>query len=243
MLDAILRDNGSFSNYSPEHLICFMACICFILVALYLAKNHWNADKQRKYITIICVFGAMTQIFKIWYRLYIVTFDPTVDLPLHLCNIITLIMPFIMWYRWKLAWAVTYFWIISACAQSIFTPTLTDSMPNYEAIRYWAVHAIIILAAFYGHSVYNFSLDFKDAIKSGIGLNLLAMVIYPINMALDSNYMYLNAKPPGRTFYDLLGPWPEYIISLEIALVIIFSIILIPFYWDKLKANMFLKGY
>lgn len=32
--------------------------------------------------------------------------------------------------------------------------------------------------------------------------------------------MYLNAKPPGATFYDLLGPWPDYILMLEFILIL-----------------------
>ncbi|MBL0099961.1 MAG: TIGR02206 family membrane protein [Saprospiraceae bacterium] len=144
-------------------------------------------------------------------------------------------MPFIMWYKSRILWAITFFWIMAGCAQSIITPTLTETLPHYEAIRYWAVHGVIILGALYGWYVYGYQLTWKDAVASVFSLNALAAVIYPINLFLGSNYMYLNAKPPGKTFYDLLGPWPDYILSLEFALLIFFSIILIPFYWGKIK--------
>lgn len=234
MIDAFLLDNGQFSNYGMEHLWSFIGSVSLIILFLYLGKYRWNEDEQKKYVTLICIFGAFTQLFKVFYKLQAGIFDPANDFPLHLCNMMILVMPFIMWYKNRTMWAITFFWIMAGCAQSLFTPTLTESLPHYEAIRYWAVHAFIILGALYGLYVFEFKLTIKDAVLSAIGLNIVAALIYPINLAFGSNYMYLNAKPAGQTFYDLLGPWPYYILSLEIVIIMVFSMILIPFYWNKI---------
>lgn len=236
MLDPFLKDNGGFIIYGLEHLLCFTACLVFIGVFLYAGRKYLTTKKQVVFITFVCTIGALTQLFKVFYRQYAGVFDQTNDVPLHLCNIMTLVMPIIMWYRWRFLWGITFFWIMAGCAQSIFTPTLTESLPHYEAIRYWSVHAVIILGALYGWYVYGYRPTVRDAVYSGIGLNLLAAVIYPINLALGSNYMYLNAKPPGKTFYDLLGPWPQYILVLELMLVLFFSVILLPFYWKNIRS-------
>ncbi len=235
MLDIFLLDNSNFKNYGWEHGLCFMACILFIIYILYTGKKYWNTEQQKKYITIICTFGAFMQIFKVVYKYNAGIFDETNDFPLHLCNIMTLVMPLILWFRWRLLWGVTFFWIIAGCAQSIFTPTLTESLPHYEAIRYWVVHAVIILGALYGIFVFGYKPSIKDAIFSAIGMNILAAFLYPINVALGSNYMYLNGKPAGKTFYDLLGPWPDYILVLEFVIIVFFSLLLVPFYWHKIK--------
>ena len=89
------------------------------------------------------------------------------------------------------------------------------------------------MAALYGAIVYRFDLQKKDIIHSWIGINIIAAIIYPINVALGANYFYLNAKPPGTTFYALLGPWPYYIISLEFAVLIIFSMVYYIFHFLK----------
>lgn len=146
----------------------------------------------------------------------------------------TLLMPFIIWFDLRKLWGITFFWIMAGCAQSIFTPTLTESMPHYEALRYWVVHAVIILGALHGLVVYGYKLSIYDSLRSILGLNLLAAILYPINVALQSNYMYLNGKPPGKTFYDLLGPWPGYIVSLEIIVVLLFIFMVLPFYTHKI---------
>jgi hypothetical integral membrane protein (TIGR02206 family) len=226
VLDAFLIENRSFVNYETEHLICFVGSLALISYYLYQGRNKWDEDKQRKYITIICLAGAFTQLFKVGYRLYDGSFNPGEDMPLHLCNMMVLVMPLIMWTKSKIWWGITFFWIMAGCAQSIFTPTLTESLPHYEAVRYWLVHAVIILGALYGLIVYRFDLTFMDALRSAIGLNLLAALIFPVNIWLNANYMYLNGKPPGQTFYDLLGPWPDYILVLEFVVIVFFGGIL-----------------
>lgn len=233
MTDLFLKDNGGFSNYTAEHFVCFTGTILCIALVLYLGKTRWNEEQKIKYMTWIGLAGASTQLFKVFYRWQADIFIITQDLPLHLCNIMTLVMPFIIWYRWRAAWAMTFFWIMAGCAQSIFTPTLTESLPHYEAVRYWMVHGVIILGALYGALVLGFTVTWKDALKSALGLNVLAAILYPINVALGANYMYLNAKPPGTTFYDLLGPWPGYILALEVAIALFFGLLLLPFYFRQ----------
>ena len=179
--------------------------------------------------------------FKVFYKLEAGIFHAYEDLPLHLCNLMSMVMPLVYIFRLRIVWGITFFWIMAGCAQSIFTPTLTESMPHYEAIRYWLVHAVIILGALYGNMVIGWKIVWQDAVRSIIGINLLAAVLYPTNVLLESNYMYMNAKPPGTTFYDLLGPWPNYIVSLEFIVISVFMLMLIPFYWDRIKALMVSK--
>ncbi len=235
-MDAFLIENGRFVNYGIEHLICFILCIGFIVMLLYVGNKHWNKDQNRLILTLICSIGAFLQIFKLVYRYYTGSLDLSHDLPLHLCNILTIIMPFIVWFDWKKMWGITFFWIMAGCAQSIFTPTLTESLPHYEALRYWAVHAIIILAALHGLVVLKYNLSIIDVLSSIVAINVLAAILYPINLLFNANYMYLNAKPPGKTFYDLLGTWPGYIVSLEIIIIMLFTLMVAPFYMHKLPA-------
>ncbi|KXK36355.1 MAG: TIGR02206 family membrane protein [Saprospiraceae bacterium] len=235
MLDAFLKDNGQFSNYGVEHTIAFTLCIAAIWLMLYLAKYKWNDDQKYRYMVYISVFAASTQLFKVFYRVYNGTFNPTEDFPLHLCNLMVILLPFTMIFKWRKLWGITFFWIMIGCAQSIFTPTLTESMPHYEAVRYWVIHSAIILGALYGIYAFGWTITWKDTIRSILGMNILAAILFPINLVLHSNYMYLNAKPPGTTFYDLLGPWPGYIIWLEVLVNGLFTLVLIPFYWNDIK--------
>jgi len=234
MIDSIFAENDTFLRFSLEHglSLAFWWIIGFIM--MYLGRKSWNDQQQRKYIFYFGLIIAATQIFKVYARVHLGTFDIKIDLPLELCNIMALAMPFIMYYKWRFGWSILFFWICAGTAQAMITPTHVAAFPNYEAIRYWAVHVGLPVMAVYGAVVYGWRLTWKDALFSGIGMNLMALVIYFVNSTIGSNYMYLNAKPPGTTLYSILGPWPWYILSLEGVILVLFSLLLIPFILIKL---------
>lgn len=228
-MDAFLISNNGFVNYSTEHGLTFGLWVSFCILVLYLGRNLWNPEQQQKYITILLIMAASTQIMKIVIKLWDGSFMITHDLPLHLCNMLPFVMILIMWQKNRYWWAFFFFWIVGGSSHSLFTTSLTESFPHYENIRYWLLHSILVMSALYGAIVYRFDLEKMDIIRSWIGINLLAVIIYPINVWIGSNYVYLNGKPPGTTFYDLLGPWPEYIIQLEFVVLIIFSLVYVIF--------------
>ncbi len=113
--------------------------------------------------------------------------------------------------------------------QANITPTLLNVFPHYEWFRYWWIHAGLPVLAIYSFYVLGFRYNFRDIVRSALAMNIVAAVIYLINITLDANYLYLVEKPPAGTIYDLLGPWPWYIVSLELSLLVFFSTVLLPF--------------
>ena len=132
-------------------------------------------------------------------------------------------MLFALLTKSRILWAVIYFWIMSGTFQALFTPTLLQSFPNYEFWRYWLVHGGLVICAIYPLFNLNWTLDWKDVVKSMLALNVLAFVMYHLNSFLGSNYMYLNKNPGGDTLYAILGEWPIYILQLEGIMVVLFS--------------------
>lgn len=228
-LSAFYTDTISFSNYSLEHFFSVLVVAIFGVWFLRRGKYVWN-EKQKWRNAII--FGAILyaiQLFKTFIRLYLGNFDITEDLPLQLCNILPLLVMIGLHYKSRLLLSVTFFWILAGTAQANITPTLLNTFPHYEAIRYWLIHMGLPILAIYMFYVLGYRFKLKDAVRSALALNVVAAIIYPINHLLSSNYLYLNAKPPGTTIYNLLGPWPWYIMNLEFLMLVLFSAVLIPF--------------
>ena len=98
MIDSILADNNTFVRFGSEHSISLAVWWSIGIIMIYLGRNQWNEKQQKKYIFYFALIVAATQLFKVFARLYLSTFDITTDLPLELCNIMALTMPFIMLY-------------------------------------------------------------------------------------------------------------------------------------------------
>ena len=55
------------------------------------------------------------------------------------------------------------------------------------------------------------------------------VIIFFVNLAIGSNYLFVAGKPDFPTLLDMLAPWPWYIIELEAIAFAIFFVLYIPF--------------
>lgn len=237
-LSSFYTDSVSFTNYGFEHFISVLIVAIFGVWFLRKGKYSWN--KKQKWNNAIFLASILygIQLFKTFIRIYLGNFDITEDLPLQLCNILPLLVIIGLHYKSRVILSVTFFWILAGTAQANITPTLLNTFPHYEAIRYWTIHMGLPVLAIYIYYALGYRFKLKDAVRSALSLNILAAIIYPINYLLGSNYLYLNAKPPGTTIYNLLGPWPWYIMNIEFLMLVLFSAVLIPFaIYEKVKSK------
>lgn len=235
-ISSFYTDTISFTNYGMEHFFSVLLVAVFGLWFLRKGKYSWNEKQKWKYPIVFAAILYGIQLFKTFIRLYLGNFDASEDLPLQLCNMLPLIIGLALYYRSRLVLSVVFFWILAGTIQANITPTLLNTFPHYEAIRYWTIHVGLPVLAIYVYYALDYRFTIIDAVRSALALNILAAVIYPINLAIGSNYLYLNAKPPGTTIYNLLGPWPWYIMNIEFVMLILFSAVLIPFLvYEKIK--------
>lgn len=228
-ISAFYTDTISFTNYGLEHFFSVLLVAVFGIWFLRKGKYSWNEKQKWRYAIIFAAVLYGIQLFKTFIRLYLGNFDISEDLPLQLCNILPLIMMVALYYKSRLVLSVIFFWILAGTAQANVTPTLLNTFPHYEAIRYWTIHMGLPVLAIYSFYALGYRYQLKDAVRSALSLNVLAAVIYPLNIWLGSNYLYLVEKPPGTTIYNLLGPWPWYIMNIELVMLVLFSAVLIPF--------------
>jgi hypothetical integral membrane protein (TIGR02206 family) len=148
-----------------------------------------------------------------------------VALPLHLCDL-----------SWVLALAglarpgrrlaePLYFFALSGTAPALVTPELPWGFPSTRFLAYFATHGLVVITAV----VLTFGFRLvppRGAAWRAFGLlNLYALLVTPVNLALDTNYLYLRRKPDPWTPFDLMGPWPYYILALEAAFLAVFVLL------------------
>lgn len=229
-MNAFLRDNSDFVSYGTEHIAVLVFFSIFGFLLIYYGRKQ-SEKIQRNLAFIFSLIILLSQISKLYFKWYLGVFSPAEHLPLHLCNMMPFVVPFIMYYRQQKMFSILFFWIMAGTLQAMFTPTLFESLPHFEAFRYWIVHAGLPILMIYGVIVYGFRLKFKDILWSLFYLNVVTAIIYPINLITGGNYLYIMEKPPGPTMFDIMGPWPWYILTCEFIFLILGSILYVPFYF------------
>lgn len=198
-----------------------------------------SLEVQRKVLLIFAIILSLTQLLKIPLNLYTGTFDAYKDIPLHLCNFLPFVLAWVYAGKSRKIWGTTFFWIVLGVSQANFTPSVEFSLFHYDAIRYWMVHMGLVLLALYPAIAWDWELKRSDIFRTVLWLNITAGIIYSFNLWMNTNYMYLMAKPPGTTFFSILPPWPAYILVIEVIIVAWSILVYGLFHW--LKGGSFMQ--
>lgn len=161
-------------------------------------------------------------------KLWLGDFNHTEDLPLDICNFLALLLPVLMWNPSYKVFEVLYFWIIVGTFQAVLTPHLFNGFPNFIFLKYWFVHAGLIVYTIYVMVVFELWPTFKSIWKSYLVLQGYLVFVLIANLLLGSNYVYILAKPPTASVLDFFGPWPVYVLVIECLTLLFFFLFWLP---------------
>jgi len=137
------------------------------------------------------------------------------SLPLHVCDLTNLLLPFAIWTRHRLLIAVVVLWGLGLSTQGFFTPTVNEAPADLRYWLFWMGH--LTIAA--GCCVIAGGIDFKPTWKDWGRVVLLGVVVVAalmgFNAATGANYGYVGDRMPSTpTLIDRLGPWPLRVVWL-----------------------------
>ncbi len=217
-----------FQSFSLQHLVTLVVFILFTFFAVKTGKRVEGNIKMWIGLTIATAsFGFL--ILDSGMRLITHTFDVLNDLPLFLCDLVALILPFVIFKQNRKWLGILYFWVLGGTLQALITPELHSGFPTFEFFRYFIQHGGIVSAVIYSILVMRIKISWQDMWNAVIYLQVYLVSIHVINMILQSNYSYTMAKPGSDTILNFLGSWPWYIFSAEVLMILLFILMLSPF--------------
>ncbi|WP_075620244.1 TIGR02206 family membrane protein [Paenisporosarcina indica] len=212
-----------FMLFSWAHMGAIMGLFLGIIL-LFLSKKKWS--NHPKHIRLIERFFAMTLlVMEVLYHVWLVQTDRwnwSSSLPLELCSISLVMTIILLWTGNKHVFDVVFYTGIGGALQAIATPVLDLSFPHFRYFHFFYTHSGIIVTALYFTWVKGYRPTFKGVLKTMVVLNVLLPIVFTVNVLVKGNYMFLRSKPQNGSLLDFLGPYPWYIISLEIVAFLIF---------------------
>lgn len=235
MMSSVFTDNNSFNTASFEHLITVLLFTIAGYFLIYYSKNHLNINQQHRIASFYAYSLSITIVIWSSLKIYLNDFNPQTDLPLNLCNLVSLFAPVLTISKKKIYFELFFFWVMAGTLQAVFTPSLEHSFPHYDYFKYWHVHAGLVIFILYITIMYNYRLTFKSVLRSFYGIQIYLVLMLIINHFLGSNYFFLNEKPVKGSMLDWFGDWPNYIFVAELIMIPFFSIFYLPFYFLNKK--------
>jgi hypothetical integral membrane protein (TIGR02206 family) len=221
-----------FHSFSLQH---FGILFVLALVAIVLIANGRKAKYfvQRNTAIFLASLIFTSEVIEALVMIINGQYDYHTHLPLFLCDIAALLLPWII-YNHNRKWiGILYFWAMAGTLQALITPDLEEGFPSFEYFRYFLMHGGIVITVLYTVIIFRIRISWKDLFNAVMYAQLYLLCIHLVNVAFHFNYSYTIEKPPGPTVLDLFGPWPWYIFWGEMLMIVLFLILLLPFLFRR----------
>lgn len=152
-------------------------------------------------------------------------------LPLHLCDLAAFLAGFALITRNKTCALLTYFWGLAGTLQGVLTPALGIGFPHPAFFTFFIHHFAVIAAAIYLPVVMNWRIEsplWRSPLKAFGWINIYVVVAFIANKLFGTNYGFLAEKPSNPSLLDHLGPYPGYIIWLQLIALALFFVLALP---------------
>lgn len=159
--------------------------------------------------------------------------SPTYSLPLHLCTLSVPLSALMLAMRWRTLFEVIYFWGFTAAVVAMLTPDLVGNGYGFPHFRYWIFftsHGVILWSATYAAAAWGYRLTRGSLLRVALISNAYLLVAGLANWLTGGNYVYIARRPEFPTLIDYLGPWPWYIIPLQLIGLAAFGLVYLP--WE-----------
>ena len=218
-----------FDLFGFAHIVVIVLAVAVPAVLAVFVKRADSERVTRAVSVTLALVILVNQIVYWCYRFVTEGGDVFVreHLPLHLCGITILLSVATLLFRRQRIYELTYFWGLAGATNAIVTPELTEGFPEYMFFQYFISHAGIVGAALFATWGLGMRPTFRSLVRAFVLLNALAVPVTVVNLALNSNYMYL-CEPPVTASPFLFLPWPWYLLIIEVLGLTFFALLYLP---------------
>jgi hypothetical integral membrane protein (TIGR02206 family) len=226
---ALISATRQFSAYGPSHWAVLAVFAIGSAALVWIGRRQ--TESQARFlgrflgVLILAVIGVA-----LVYKLTRPTIDGSV--PLQLCDLAEVTAAYALWSQRHWAFALTYYWGLVLSSQALITPDVgAPDFPNHGFLTFFALHLLVVWAAIYltwGRGMRPRWRSYRFAIIATLAW---AAFTFTFNAIAGTDYGYLNRKPPTASLLDVFGPWPFYLLTEVVIVVIVWALMTWP--WER----------
>ena len=222
-------DGPAFELFGTGHLVYLgmLAATIVFLIWGWQAPDDKSRDRVRLFIATVMLLNEIA-----WHGWNVATgeWNLRVNLPLHLCGISIWSTIYMLYTRDYRLYQIIFFVGLGGAAQAVITPSAGEyGLPHFRAFQTLISHGMVVVAMVFVTTIEGQRPTWFSLWKTMLVLNVYLVVVTAINYALGSNYMFTLEKPHTASLFDIMGPWPWYLLTAEVLAVVLFSLLYLPF--------------
>ena len=242
MIDFFAADyqGAAFELFSTTHLVALggLALLNLILISFRNASDGTKAGLR----WLLALILLVNEVAWHYWNYSVGRWTIQTMLPLHLCSVLVWAGALMLMTKSYRIYEFMYFMGIAGAIQALATPDLgIYGFPHFRFFQTFISHGLIVTSAIYMTVVEGFRPTLKSILRVVIWMNVYALVVYFINIAIGSNYLMINYKPDTPSLLDLLPEWPIYILYMELIGFVSILLLYFPFAFKDLWDRYFLN--
>lgn len=223
------------SLFSAQHLLSVGMIICLWCILIALFKDKSEGSKWRLLILTSLLLPLLECLQMLWYNA-VGWFSWGYTLPLHLCSLMSIILPVMTITKNRLLMEYSYAMGLAPALVTIVTPDVYY-YPAFSFIYFQTmlVHGIICFIPIFMVAGMGFRPDVRKLPKV-IGMLVgFAFLVTPINLITDGNYFFLKYPAPGSPMevFDKMVGSPWYLIPTFLMGCVLWAALYAPFIFLK----------
>lgn len=210
-----------FKLFGFHHLMTLGLMLILSILILLIARKYPQMIKGYLIASLI----IMDMAYRLWGGFY-QGVDLKVFFTLHLSSAaVALTIVTLLRFR-QFLFDVLIYWALLAVPQAIITPGIIQyGFPHLRFFHILWIHLTVMTAVFYMLLIEKKRPSRHSLGRALIVTHIYGLVVFIINMIFDTNYMFIGRKTSAASIIDYLGPWPYYILVLDVILIISFCIL------------------
>lgn len=219
-----------FTPFSAAHGWAVVAGALGIAALIGLGRSGARNERIARSILAFLCLSAFAYTQAAWATIE-GEHDLDSALPLHLCDIAAFIAGFALLTKKRLLATLTYFWGLAATVQALATPAISVGFPHPAFLAFFVHHFAVVGAALYLAMVTGWRAArpwWKTPLQALLWGNAYLAVAIAVNSWLGTNFGFAARKPVNPSLLDHMGPWPLYLLWMQVLAAVLFSLLAIP---------------
>lgn len=219
-----------FQLFGVAHLVALAIVLGINLLLPYFKRNS-NELTRRSFRYGLAAVLLVNEGLWHWWNWSTGQWTVQTMLPLHICSLMVFLSAIMLVTRSYGLYEYLYFLGIGAATQALLTPDAGQyGFPHFRFFQVIISHGAIVTSAVYMTVVEGYRPYLRSLVRVFAGANVYMALVWVINGLLGSNYLFIAHKPETASLLDVLGPWPWYILAMEVLGFVVCLLLYSPFF-------------
>ena len=229
----LLSAQREFTAYGPSYWAVMAVFAIGSGLLIWVGRSQTESQARR----LGRILGAVTAAIYGSVQVYSLM-PPTIgdSVPLRLTDLATVSAAYALWSQRHWPFALTYYWGLTLSTQALISPVLkSPDFPNYRFLGFWAIHLLVVWAAIYltwGRKMRPSWRSYRFVVLVTV---IWAVATFTFNSIAGTDYGFLNGKPSTASLLDVLGPWPVYVLTAALLILVVWALMTWP--WERTGRN------